>query len=213
MRSLILKSVAAALSLTVLLAGCDKLGLDKLGLGGEPTQSKQLPTARQLQAIAYMSQAKDAPNGRLVYDHLEQAKSCHDLEIAMRWNRPPDVKAGPFSQKMTYVAAGMPADLSKTSEVFLTGVIKAGQTMPSGGAVWSLKLQDGSEVQAIETPEYTEKEEEAQQSGGHATMVHPYTPGRLLCVYGVYQGDIGMALNQPRHVPLVSVLFAMDRAR
>jgi hypothetical protein len=213
MRSLILKSVAAALSLTVLLAGCDKLGLDKLGLGGEPTQSKQLPTARQLQAIAYMSQAKDAPNGRLVYDHLEQAKSCHDLEIAMRWNRPPDVKAGPFSQRMTYVAAGVPTDLPKISEVFLTGVIKAGQTMPSGGSVWSLKLSDGSEVQAIETPEYTEKEEEAQQSGGHATMVHPYTPGRLLCVYGVYQGDIGMALNQPRHVPLVSVLFAMDRAR
>jgi hypothetical protein len=213
MRSLIVKSVAAALALAVLLAGCDKMGLDKLGLGGQPAQSQQLPTARQLKAIAYMSQAKDAPNGRLVYDHLEQAKSCHDLEIAMRWNRPPDVKAGPFSQKMTYVSAGVPTDLPKISEVFLTGVIKAAQTMPSGGSVWSLKLQDGSEVQAIETPEYTEKQEEAQQSGGHATMVHPYTPGRHLCVYGVYQGDIGMALGQPRHVPLVSILFAMDRAR
>jgi len=44
-------------------------------------------------------------------------------------------------------------------------------------------------------------------------MVHPYTPGRLLCAYGIYQGDIGMALGQPRHVPLVSVLFAMDRVR
>jgi hypothetical protein len=215
MRNLIVRSVAATLALAVLLAGCNKLGLDRLGLG-QPTQSKQLPTARQLKSIAYMSQSKVGPDGRPTrptYDHLEQAKSCHDLEIAMRWNRPPDVKAGPFNQKMTYVAAGMPADLSKTSEVFLTGVIKAGQTMPSGGAVWSLKLQDGSEVQAIETPEYTAKQDEAQQSGGHATMVHPYTPGRLLCVYGVYQGDIGMALGQPRHVPLVSILFAMDRTR
>jgi hypothetical protein len=213
MRNLVVRSVAAALALTVLLAGCNKLRLGNLGLGGQSTQSKQLPTARQLKSIAYMSQSKDGPNGRLAYDHLEQAKSCHDLGIAMRWNRPPDIKAGPFNQVMTYVSSGMPASLSKTSEVFVTGVIKAGQSMSSGGSVWSLKLQDGSEIQAIETPEYTEKQEEAQQSGGHATMVHPYTAGRLLCAYGVYQGDIGMALGQPRHVPLVSILFAIDRTK
>ena len=203
------------MALAVLLAGCNRLGLDKLGLGfgNQPQHSNELPSARQLKGIAYMSQAKSGPNGRPMYDHLEQAKSCHDLEIAMRWNRPPDIKAGPFNQKMTYISSGVPASLSKTSEVFVTGVIKAGQTLPSGGSVWSLKLQDGSEVQAIETPEYTEKQEEAQQSGGKATMVHPYTPGRLLCAYGIYQGDIGMALGQPRHVPLVSVLFAMDRVR
>jgi hypothetical protein len=201
------RSVATVLALAALLAGCNKLGL------GGPPHSKQLPTARQLKSIAYMSQAKGGPDGRLVYDHLEQAKSCHDLEIAMRWNRPPDIKAGPFNQKMTYVSAGMPADLPKTSEVFITGVIKAGQSTPSGGSVWWLKLQDGSEIQAVETPEYTEKQEEAQQSGGRATMVHPYTPGRLLCAYGIYQGDLGMALGQPRHVPLVSILFAMDRVK
>ncbi|MFZ0497838.1 MAG: hypothetical protein WAU49_21475 [Steroidobacteraceae bacterium] len=213
MRNLILPTALAALALTVLLAGCNKLDLSKLGLSGQPTQSKQLPSARQLKAIAYMSQSK-GPDGRPLYDHLEQAKSCHDLEIAMRWNRPPDVKAGPFNQVMTYISAGVPAGLSKTSEVFVTGTIKAAQSMPSGGSVWALKLQDGSEVQAIETPEYTEKQEEAQQqSGARATMVHPYTPGRLLCAYGVYQGDIGMALGQPRHVPLVSILFAMDRVK
>ncbi len=213
MRNLIARSAAAALALAVLLAGCNKLGLDRLGLGGQPRQSKQLPTARQLKSIAYMSQSKVGPAGRLAYDHPEQAKSCHDLEIAMRWNRPPDINAGPFNQKMTYASAGVPSDLSKSSEVFLTGVIKAGQTIPSGGSVWWLKLQDGSEVQAVETPEYTAKQEEAQQSGGHATMVHPYTPGRLLCVYGVYEGDIGTALRPPGHVPQISVLFAMDRSR
>ena len=83
----------------------------------------------------------------------------------------------------------------------------------NGGSVWSLRLKDGGEIQAIEPAEYTEKQEEAQQGGGHATMVHPYTPGRLLCAYGVYQGNIGMALDQHGHVPLVSVLFAMDRSR
>lgn len=210
MRSLMVRFLATALLLASLLAGCAKL--DKLGLGGKPPQSKELPSARQLKTIAYMSQSKDS-NGRPVYDHLEQAKSCHDLEIAMRWNRPPDIKAGPFNQKLTYISTGLPQGQSKTSEVFVTGVIKAGQTMPSGGSVWSLKLKDGSEVQAVESPEYSEKQEEAQQSGGHATMVHPYTPGRLLCAYGVYQGNIGMALGQPQHVPLVSVLFAMDRVK
>jgi hypothetical protein len=214
MRSLIVRSAAAVLVLAVLPAGCDKLGLDKLGLGGQPAQSKELPTPRQLKTIAYMSQAKGGPDGRLIYDHLEQAKSCHDLEIAMRWNRPPDIKAGPFDEKMTYISSGVPADQSKTSEVFLTGKIRAGQSMPSGGSVWSLTLPDGSELQAIESPEYSEKQEEAQQqAGAPQTMSHPYTPGRLLCVYGVYQGDIGMALGKPQHVPLVSVLFGMDRSR
>lgn len=208
MRSLIVQTTGAALLLATLLTGCSKLRL-----GGEHTQSTQLPTARQLKAISYMSQAP-GPDGRKVYDKLEQAKSCHDLEIAMRWNRPPDIKAGPFNEKMTYISSGIPAGLSKNAEVFITGVIEAGQSLPSGGSVWSLKLKDGSEVQAVESAEYTEKQEEAQQAGGHATMLHPYTPKRLLCAYGVYQGTIGMPLDPKKgHVPLVSVLFAMDRAR
>ena len=214
MRNLIVKSTAAVLALAILPAACNKLSLDKLGLGGQSAQSKELPTPRQLKTIAYMSQAKGGQDNRLVYDHIEQAKSCHDLDIAMRWNRPPDIKAGPFDQEMTYISAGVPADLSKASEVFLTGKIKAGQSLASGGSVWSLTLPDGSELQAIETPEYSEKQEEAQQqAGAPQTMSHPYTPGRLLCVYGVYQGDIGMALGKQAHVPLVSVLFAMDRTK
>lgn len=214
MRNLIVKSAAGALAFAILPVGCSKLSLARLGLGGQPAQSKELPTPRQLKTIAYMSQAKGGQNGRLLYDHPEQAKSCHDLEIAMRWNRPPDIKAGPFNEKMTYISSGVPASLSKASEVFLTGKITAGQSMPSGGSVWSLTLQDGSEIQAIETPEYTEKQEEAQQQpGAPQTTSHPYTAGRLLCAYGVYQGDIGMALGKPQHVPLVSVLFAMDRLR
>ena len=207
MRNLVLRCAGTALVLMALVSGCNKLGL-----GSHQGPSKQLPTPQQLKGIAYMSQAPGA-QGRQLYDHLEQAKSCHDLEIAMRWNRPPDIKSGPFNQKMTYVASDLPANLSKSAEVFVTGVIKAGQSMASGGSVWSLRLQDGSEVQAVEAPEYTEKQEESQQAGGHATMMHPYTAGRLLCAYGVYQGNIGMALDQHGHVPLVSVIFAMDRRK
>jgi hypothetical protein len=207
MRSLIARSAGTALLLAASLAGCGKLGL-----GSGPAQSKQLPTAQQLETIAYMSQAP-GPDGRHLYDHLEQAKSCHDLEIAMRWNRPPDVKGGPFNQRMAYVSSGLPANLSKNSEVFVTGTIKAGQTMSSGGSVWALKLTDGSEFQAVESAQYTAKEEESQQGGGLALMIHPYTPGRLLCAYGVYQGNMGTALDQHTRVPLVSVIFAMDRRK
>src|SRR5215469_3754502 len=206
MRNLILQT-AGALLLVALLPGCDKLGL-----GSHQAPSKELPSAQQLKSIDYMSRSA-GPEGRPVYDHLEQAKSCHDLEIAMRWNRPPDVKGGPFNGRMTYVASSLPANLQKSTEVFVTGVIKAGQSMASGGSVWSLRLQDDTEVQAVEAPEYTEKQEESQQAGGHATMMHPYTAGRLLCAYGVYQGNIGMALDQHGHVPLVSVIFAMDRRK
>lgn len=207
MRSLILRSTITALLLAPLLAGCNKLGL-----GGQPQHAAQLPTARQLKQIRYMSQAP-GPDGRRVFDHLEQAKSCHDLEIAMRWNRPPDMRGGPFNEKMVYVSSGMPANLPKDSEVLITGVIKAGESSPSGTSVWSLRLKDGAEVQAVESVEYVQKQEEAQQGGGKSTIVRPYTPGRLLCAYGVYQGNIGMALDRHGRVPLISVLFAMDRRR
>ncbi|HJS88547.1 MAG TPA: hypothetical protein VJ738_01110 [Steroidobacteraceae bacterium] len=206
MRSFPVRSAAALLLLAALLAGCDKLGL------GQPHRSKELPTAQQLKRIAYMSQAA-GPDGRRTFDRLGQAKSCHDFEIAMRWNRPPDVKGGPFNQKMVYLTAGVPADLPKDSEVFLAGGIEQGQALPSGGSVWAVRLKDGSEVQAVEAPNYAQKQEEAQQNGGSATMIHPYTHGRAFCAYGVYQGATGLSLDQKQHVPLVSVLFAMDRRR
>lgn len=205
MRGFILRSAAAAFVLTALLAGCSKLGL-----GGKKPGSAELPTPRQLKLIRYMSQVK-GPDGRRIYNDLAQARTCYDLEIAMRWDRPPDVRGGPFNDKMVYVSAKMPADLPKNSEVFISGVIEQGQTLPSGGSVWAVRLRDGSEIQAVETAQYAQKQEEAQQSGGHATMVHPYTRGRMLCGYGFYQGDTGTGLNGHGRVPLVSILFAMDR--
>ena len=147
------------LLLAVAIAGCGKLHLN---LGGEPQHSNQLPGPKQLEEIRYMSQAPGP--GRPVFDHLEQARSCHDLEIAMRENRPPDIKSGPFNDKLVYASSALPADTAKNTEVFVSGVIKAGRSLPTGGSIWSLKLADGSELQAIETPEYYEKQAEAQQS-------------------------------------------------
>ncbi|MGH8319968.1 MAG: hypothetical protein ACREUL_18685 [Steroidobacteraceae bacterium] len=206
MRNLALRSAVTLLLLATLLAGCDKLGLS-----GKPQRSKELPTAQQLSEIRYMSQAP-GPDGRRIFNHLEQAKSCHDLEIAMRWNRPPDVKAGPFDQKMVYLTTSVPADLPKDTEVFFAGVIEQGQSLPSGGSAWWLKLKDKSEVEAVETAGFEVKQEEAQQNGGIATILHPFTPGRLLCGHGVYQGNTGSS-RQHQHEPLISVLFAMDRYR
>ena len=131
----------------------------------------------------------------------------------MRWNRPPDVKGGPFNEKMIYLASGIPAELPKQSEVFFLGTIERGQSLPSTGWGWSLKMADGSELQAIEAAEYWQKQEQSQQEGGAPAIVKPYARGRKLCGYGVYQGAIGRALNGGGNVPLVSVLFAIDRAR
>lgn len=204
MRNLTVRSAVSALLLATSLAGCSKLGL-----GGKPVRP-EVPTPRQLKYIRYMSQAP-GPDGRKIFTHLSQARTCYDLQVAMRWDRPPNVKGGPFDDKMVYLSSRIPPNLPKNSEVFLSGVIEQGQTLPSGGSVWAVKLKSGGEVQAVETSQYTAKQEEAQQSGGRPSMVHPYTPGRMLCGYGIYQGNIGMALNGHGHVPLVSILFAMDR--
>lgn len=207
------RAIARSIGMLVLLSAAAALaGCGKFGSGASPPQSTELPTARQLRRIAYMSQA-DGPGGRRIFNHLEQAKSCRDLEIAMRWNRPPDVASGPFAQKMVYLTAAPAASLPPQSEVFVTGVIERGESLSSGSSGWSLRMKDGSEIQAIEPVEYWQREEQLQQQGGSAAIVNPYTPGRAFCAYGVYEGVKGMSLKGDRHVPLVSVLFAMDRRK
>jgi hypothetical protein len=199
------------LIVTFALAGCDKLGLDN-GQHG----STQRPSPADLQRIQYMSQAA-GPDGRKIFDHLERAKSCRDLQLAMRWNRPPDVQGGPFNQKMTYLSGQVPPDLPKGSEVFIFGTIQRGESLPSGAWGWSLKMSDGSEVQAIEPAEYWQKQEQQQdpqqQKEGAAAIVKPNEPGRKLCGNGIYQGTIGKSIKGAGDVPLVSVLFAIDRRR
>ena len=200
-------SFAAVTLLTALLVGCGKLHL-----GSEPTSSSQLPTSQELERIDYMSQSV-GPDGRRVFDKLAQARTCRDLELAMRWNRPPDITGGPFNEKMIYLSSGIPADLPKQSEVFIEGTIEHGQSLPSGGWGWTLKTQDGAEIQAIQPAEYWQKQEAEQQSGGPTGIVKPYAAGRRLCGNGIYQGNMGRALNGTGNVPLVSVLFSIDRQR
>jgi len=194
------------------LVACGFAGCDKLHLGSESQGSAELPSARQLKRIDYMSQSR-APGGRPTFDKLAQARSCHDLELAMRWNRPPDVKGGAFNEKMNYLDSGIPANLPAKSEVFIVGTIEHGQSLTSGGWGWTLKMKDGSEVQAIEPAEYWQKQEQTQQEGGAAAIVKPYAPGRKLCGHGIYQGEIGRARNGTGNAPLVSVLFSIDRRR
>ena len=131
----------------------------------------------------------------------------------MRWNRPPDVPGGPFNEKMIYLSSGIPASLPKPSEVFIVGVIEHGQLLPSGAWGWSLKMADGSEAQAIEAAEYWQKQEQEQQEGGSANSSKPYARGRKLCAQGIFQGVTGRSLNGTAPVPLVSVVFSLDRAR
>jgi hypothetical protein len=206
------RSLGLLLLMSVALAGCEKLGL---GSGQQPV-STQRPTPEELERIGYMSQAV-GPDGRKVFDHLERAKSCRDLELAMRWNRPPDIRGGPFNEKMIYLSTKIPADLPKQSEVFVTGTIERGESLPSGAWGWSLKMSDGSEVQAIEPAEYWQKQEQQQdpqtQKEGSAAIVKPNQPGRKLCGNGIYQGMIGKSLKGDQSAPLVEVLFAIDRRR
>jgi hypothetical protein len=187
-------------------------GCDKLGLSSNPHASTQRPSPTELERIRYMSQAS-SPDGHKVFDHLEQAKSCRDLELAMQWNRPPDVEGGPFDKKLIYLSKTIPTDLPKQAEVFVSGTIERGESLPSGAWGWSLQMADGSEVQAIETAEYWEKQRQAQQDGAADAIVKPGAPGRKLCAHGVYQGLIGKSPKRGGDIPLVSVLFALDRSK
>lgn len=197
-------------SAVILLAGITA-GCDKLGFGSKPAGPDGAPSEQELQKISYMSATESGVKGRRVYGHLEEAKTCGDLELALRWNRPPNVEGGAFFKKMTYLTATVPADLPKDSEVFIRAKIETGDTLSAGGMTWSLRMPDGTRVQAIEMGSFLEKQEQAAQEGKFVAIVKPNKPGRAFCAQGVYQGVAGKHPDEEKKIPLVSVLFAMDR--
>jgi len=195
------------------LSACDKLGLDKLGFGAQanPPGGDGAPAAEQLQKISYMSSDPTGPKGRKVYSHPEEAKTCGDFELAMRWNRPPNVAGGPFHQKLLYVNGELPADLPKKTEVFIRARIERGEMLPSGDAVWLLKMKEGPAVQAVEATNFWEKQQQDSQQGKKVAIVKPTKPGRAFCGHGVYQGAIGKGADGKDNLPVVSMIYSMDR--
>ncbi len=196
------------------LCACDRLNLG--ASGHAPDGPDGAPTPDELGRIGYMTAENSGPKGRRTYTHLEQARSCADLALAVRWNRPPNIESGPFHQKMVYLAGAVSADLAPKSEVFISGRIERWATLSSGGAGWQLRLHDGTIVQVTEAAEYWEKQEQQSQEQKPAALVQPNQPGRMLCGYGVYGGLINAAADsartgQPEKMPLVSLLFAIDR--
>lgn len=199
-----LKSSVAVLVLS--LAGCERLGL------GQQAAAPDVPPEQALQKISYLPSGDSGPNGRKVYDHMEQARDCSDYEVAMRWNRPPNIEGGLFHKKMVYLTGGIPADLPKDSEVFLRGRIERADNLAAGGIVWVLTLPDGSHAQAIEAANFLQKQDEAAQESKTAGLVKPNKAGRMLCGQGVYQGKVGKSPEDgDSKLPLVSMMFSMDR--
>ena len=195
--------------LALITAGCDKLGI-----GHHEQGPDEAPTPKELQKIAYMSSANSGPGGRKEYSHFEEARTCGDFELAMRWNRPPGVEGGPFHQKMVYLEATLSADLPKNTEVFIRGTIEEGEILPSGSARWYVRMKDGTLVEALEGSGYMEKQAQAAQENTKQTaLVSPEKPHRALCAHGIYEGDAGKDPAKDAKIPLVSVLFAMDRKK
>jgi hypothetical protein len=208
MRVNLLLTTAAAFALGSLCTGCDKLGI-----GQDASVPDGAPSEQELQKISYMSAKQTGEKGRRVYDHLEQAKSCADLELAMRWNRPPNVPGGAFHQKMVYLDSALPPDLAKNTEVFFSGKVEAFAPMPDGGAGWRLRMPDGKPAQAVEMASFWEKQEQESQDTKPAALIQPNRPGRMLCGQGVYQGLTGEDPGHNGKIPVIAALYAMDRDR
>jgi len=188
------------------LAGCDQ--------ASKVTGPPEVPSDADLKKISYMTTA-DSAQGRKTYTQLWEAKTCADLETAMRWNRPPNVVGGSFGKRMVYVTNTVPADLKDESEVFLSASIEKGDPLVAGGEVWLLKMQDGSLVQAAETADFIAKQE-AQTAGNsnQSSLTKPNRPGRAFCGHAVFQGVRGKdPMQEEKKIPLFSMLYAMDREK
>jgi hypothetical protein len=199
--------IGPAMLLVSLTCGCDQLGI-----GNGASESDGAPSGQQLQKISYMSSSKADTKGRKLYSHYEEAKTCDDFELAMRWNRPPNVAGGVFHKKIVYLTAGVPDHLPKDAEVFITGTIERGNNLGEGALGWHLRMRDGTVVQAVEMQNFLLKQEQAAQDTKVVALQKPNKPGRTFCGQGVYQGVVGKDPDHPdKSIPLVSILFAMDR--
>jgi hypothetical protein len=200
-------SIATAILLASVTGGCDQFGI-----GNSAAEPDGAPSEQDLQKISYMSSADVDTKGRKLFGHYEEAKTCGDFELAMRWNRPPNVAGGVFHKKIVYLTSTVPGDLPKDSEVFVTGTIEKGDTLTSGALGWHLRMRDGTVVQAVEMQSFLQKQEQAAQDGKGVALEKPYKPGRTFCGQGVYQGVLGKDPNDSqKQIPLISMLFAMDR--
>jgi hypothetical protein len=197
-----------AFALAAALAGCDQFGGAKKALG-----PPEVPSDAQLKKIAYMTAENSGPQGRKSYTHLWQARTCADLETAMRWNRPPNVSGGSFGKQMVYLVDSVPADLPINSEVFIRGTIEKGDQLVAGGWAWIVKMNDGSLLQAAEMQDFITKQDQETVGNSKAmTLDRPGKPGRAFCGQAVFQGVKGKAPNQEgQKIPLFSMLYAIDR--
>jgi hypothetical protein len=197
-----------AVLLLASLGGCDQLGMGQKKAAGPA----EVPSDSQLQKIGYMTSDNSGPQGRKVYNRLEEARSCGHLETAMRWNRPPNVAGGLFNKQMVYLTSTVPADLPAESEVFIVATIEKGDPLVAGGEVWLLKMKDGSLAQAAEMTDRLEKQEQETQGSKSPALDKPNKPGRAFCGQAVYQGLNGKdPMQNDKKIPLFSVLYAVDR--
>jgi hypothetical protein len=76
-------------------------------------------------------------------------------------------------------------------------------------------MRDGTVVQAAEMGDYIAKQEQETQGDKLGALNQPDKPGRVFCGHGIYQGVMGRdpGGTQDKKVPLVSMLYAMDRDR
>lgn len=192
------------------LAGCDQFGAAKKALG-----PPEVPSDAQLKKISYMSAETSGPQARKAYTHLWEAKTCSDLETAMRWNRPPNVPGGSFGKQMVYLTQTVPPDLPADSEVFIRATIEKGDPLVAGGEAWILKMKDGTVVQAAEMADFIQKQEQDTAGNSRAAALDkPNKPGRIFCGHAVFQGMKGKDPNQAdKKIPLFSMLYAIDREK
>jgi hypothetical protein len=204
-------TLAMRMAAAVLLAGL-ACGCDRFGMGNKVAEPDGAPSEQELQKISYMSSSDVKDQGRKRYSHYEEAKTCGDFELAMRWNRPPNVAGGAFHQKMVYLTSAVPGDLPKDAEVFVAGTIEKANNLTSGALGWQVRLRDGTQVLAVETQNFLEKQQQLAQDGKWVALQKPDTAGRAFCGQGVYQGMGGKDSNDPQQqIPLISILFGMDR--
>jgi hypothetical protein len=164
------------------------------------------PNQKGLERIAYMSRDTAPPNQ---FSRLDDAKGCNDLELAIRWNRPPTAAAG---QQLTYVTSKVPKNLAKGANVFVSGrIIKSGSDRQSGVALWALRLRDGSSAEVIMLPQFWKSLAQESHDAGRKWFIAPETANRMFCGAGSFQGPGETIPGSDTPVPVFGLLVAMDR--
>lgn len=164
------------------LAGCSQ--------SAAPVDLNSAPSENDLSPISYMH--RDRSNQ---FDRLNEAKSCNDMQLAVRWNhlahRDPNENRPQWHQSIAKFGSGDDlVAVSANQTVFFSGTITQFAENKEVGGIWDFETADGNVLRGVMLKDFVNDVlTEDQRNPKHPYFIKPIMKGRALCGIATRMSD------------------------